>query len=168
MFNAWLPRSNVTPNRPSHHANDEGTAFKNPWPSAEAPTWAELLQTKFPLGWYDDLAKKHARTRDVKVVIPDWGAADLNSRGLKRERCIVGTWLGHAGVIAELPLEGSAGNKSFWVVYDPIFSLRAGPTQYTGPQRLKPTPCQVTDLPGIGSGLLFMLVADEAQVVTWL
>jgi N-acyl-phosphatidylethanolamine-hydrolysing phospholipase D len=154
MNTAWSPWAGTTSNRPSHHANDEGTAFRNPWPSAEAPTWTELLQTRFPLGWYDDLAKKHPGTRDVKVVVPDWGASNLKDRGLTKGNCVVGTLLGHAGAITELPLEGTAGEggekRSFWVVYDPIFSLRAGPTPYTGPQRMKPAPCQVTDLPGTG------------------
>ena len=152
---AWAA-SNNNPNRPAHHANDQGTAFKNPWPSAEAPTWAELLESKFPLGWYDDLARKHPGTRDVKVVVPDWGASNLKERRLARNNCIVGTTLGHAGTIAKIPLEGTqeedGEKKSFWVVVDPIFSLRAGPTQYTGPQRMKPPPCLVSDLPGNRDG----------------
>jgi N-acyl-phosphatidylethanolamine-hydrolysing phospholipase D len=116
---------------------------------------AELLQAKFPLGCY----KEHLGTKDVSVVVPDWGASDLKKSGLTRERSIVGTTLAHAGVITEFPLEGTGnweGGKSFWVVYDPIFSLRAGPTQYTGPKRLRPPPCQVTDLPGIGTRFLLV------------
>ncbi|KAF4627175.1 hypothetical protein G7Y89_g10981 [Cudoniella acicularis] len=152
MLSSWLSQSSAIQTRPAHHADGEAKAFKNPWPSAEAPTYSELLQTKFPLGWYDNLAKKHPGTKDVKVVFPDWGVSDLNRRGLDKNRCIVGTSLGHAGVITELPLEGTAENggdkKSLWIVYDPIFSPRAGPTRYTGPQRLRPPPCQVTDFPG--------------------
>ncbi|KAG8872348.1 hypothetical protein FRB97_007717 [Tulasnella sp. 331] len=34
------------------------------------------------------------------------------------------------------------------IFFDPIFSLRAGPTQYTGPKRMFPAPCQAKDLPG--------------------
>lgn len=90
------------------------------------------------------------------MVKPDWGESNLKTRGLTKSKCIIGTSLGHAGVISELPLEGTEGGsdkkgdkKSLWVVYDPIFSDRAGPTQYTGPQRLRPPPCQVTDLPGM-------------------
>ncbi|TAQ85651.1 Phospholipase D [Chlorociboria aeruginascens] len=146
------PRVGSIPTRPAHHANDEGTAFKNPWPSADTPTWSEILQAKFPLGWYDDLTSKYPGTQDVEVVVPDWGVSSLKKRGLDREKCIVGTTLGHAGALMELPLEGTEGSeggkKSFWVLYDPIFSLRAGPTQYMGPQRMRPTPCQVDDLPG--------------------
>jgi hypothetical protein len=157
----WSPWSSSAPStRPSHWANDKGTAFKNPWPSADRPTWSELAQISFPLSWYTDLAAKHPQTHDVKVVVPDWGKAVLKAHGLEREKCIIGTTLGHAGAIAELPLQGSKGKESFWIVYDPIFSLRAGPTQYTGPQRMKAPPCQVTDLPGIGSRVSCILLAD--------
>ncbi|KAH8778032.1 Metallo-hydrolase/oxidoreductase [Hyaloscypha finlandica] len=159
MASSWCPWFSSPPlnNRPSHHANDSTTAFKNPWPSAEAPTLAELLQAKFPLGVYEDLAKKHPGTKDVSVVVPDWGASDLEKSGPERERSIVGTTLGHAGVITEFPLVGTGnweGEKSFWVVYDPIFSLRAGPIRYTGPKRLRPPPCQVTDLLGCDSVMI--------------
>jgi N-acyl-phosphatidylethanolamine-hydrolysing phospholipase D len=91
----------------------------------------------------------------VKVVVPDWGASTLKKRVLARDKCIVTTALGHAGVITEQSLENG---KSFYVVYDSIFSWRAGPTQYTGPLRLRGPPCQVTDLPGM---LLFPVYEDS-------
>jgi N-acyl-phosphatidylethanolamine-hydrolysing phospholipase D len=111
-------------NRPSHYANDSATAFKNPWPSAKALIFAELLQAKFLLGCYKDLAKKHPGTKDISVIMPDWGTSDLEKNGLNRERSIIGIMLGYTGIITEFPLEGG---KSFWVIYDPIFLLRAGP-----------------------------------------
>ena len=147
-FSPW----SKDPIRPPHHITNAlgATTFRNPWPSADAPTWTELLTAKWPLGWYEDLAKKHPGIKDVKVVTPDWGSSDLEKRGLEREKCVVATSLGHAGVITEIMPQGTGG-KSFWTVYDPIFSARAGPTQYTGPLREKPPPCQVTDLPGTNS-----------------
>ncbi|KAG4440612.1 hypothetical protein IFR05_003929 [Cadophora sp. M221] len=158
MSNTWSPFQKPNPNRPSHHTNNSGTGFKNPWPSAEAPSWSELLKSNFPLSFYPNLGKKHPEIRDVQVVVPDWGAADLKKRGLERESCVVGTTLGHAGVVTELPLEGTVGEKgekeSFWIVFDPIFSTRAGPTQYTGPGRMKKSPCQASDLPGCDAVLI--------------
>lgn len=153
---AWL--SSLLTNRPSRHTNDSAKVFKNPWPSAKAPTWAEL-RAKFPLAYYKDLMKDHPETKDISVVMPDWGASDLEKGGLARDRAIVGTTLGHAGIITELPLEGTGNleRKSFWVIYDPIFSLRAGPTRYIGPKRLRPPPCKVTDLPGTTQSLRFLL-----------
>ncbi|KAL3424143.1 NAPE-hydrolyzing phospholipase D [Phlyctema vagabunda] len=158
-----MPRSTSTP-RPAHHANNAGTLFRNPWPSAEKPTWTELLQSPNPLSWYSSHAlHKHDRARKLDVVKPDWGVSSLQKSGLEKEKCVTGTWLGHAGVMVELPIQGtrnavvdggpasaaivSHGKESLWVLFDPIFSFRAGPTQYTGPSRMKSSPCTANDLP---------------------
>jgi N-acyl-phosphatidylethanolamine-hydrolysing phospholipase D len=143
--------------RPAHHANDAGTAFKNPWPSADLPTWAELASNPFPLGWALSELQSNPKVRDVKVVRPDWGEAHLGA--LLTDRWIVATWLGHAAVLVQMPLEGTlaagglvggpAGEKKrLWMLFDPMFSTTAGPTQWTGPRRFRETPCQVADLPG--------------------
>lgn len=139
------------PPRPAHHANDIGTAFQNPWDSATAPSWTELLYKKsFPLEWYRDGFTGHAKARKLDVVVPDWGKSACKLRGLQKEKCIVGTWLGHAAALVELPLPLPSGGKdgSTYFLFDPIFSYRAGPTQYTGPARFNKTPCTVADLPG--------------------
>lgn len=163
--------------RPAHHANNSGTLFRNPWPSADKPTWNELVGISNAFSWYNNHnLHKNERAREIKVVTPDWGTASLNARGLKKEKCIIGTWLGHAGVMVELPLEGVLDNptrvlsriptgasssslanravRSLWILTDPIFSIRAGPTQWTGPSRMKPTPCEVSDLPGCDAVLI--------------
>lgn len=165
MTNTWSPFQKPDPNRPSHHTNNTRSSFRNPWPSAAAPTWSEIIKSSFPLSLYSDLGKKYPDVQDVKVVVPDWGEAGLRGRGLdgdeERDECIVGTTLGHAGVMVQVPLEGTMrmsdewgqkgeGRKErLWVVFDPIFSARAGPTQYTGPGRLRRAPCQVEDFPGM-------------------
>jgi len=163
MTNTWSPFQKPDPNRPSHHTNSTRSSFRNPWPSASAPTWTEILQLSFPLSLYSNLGKKYPDVQDVKVVDPDWGEGELKARGLdgekERNECIVGTTLGHAGVMVQVPLEGTmilggkgpkgdGGKERLWVVFDPIFSARAGPTQYTGPGRLRRAPCQVEDFPG--------------------
>ena len=131
--------------------------------SADAPTWTELASHKFPLGWANPALRTHAKARDVKIVKPDWGKAQLTALGEREaemDRCIVGTWLGHAGVLVEMPLEGSVGptglskKKRLWMLFDPIFSMRAGPTQWTGPKRLRESPCQVDNLPGCDAVLI--------------
>ena len=83
------------------------------------------------------------------MITPDWGASALKAKGSEKSRSIIGTWLGHASALAELPLMGTASpNQSLYLLFDPIFSLRAGPTQWTGPRRFNEPPCQVSDLPG--------------------
>jgi N-acyl-phosphatidylethanolamine-hydrolysing phospholipase D len=138
--------------RPAHWANTTGTAFQNPWPSAEAPTWSEAFQLSFPFSLYPTL-HKHSHARQIEVVQPDWGAASLKAQNLKERTkdCVIGTWLGHAGALVEFkPLVSSSREeeKSVHLLFDPIFSERAGPTAYTGPSRFKKSPCQVSDLPG--------------------
>src|SRR4051812_8992612 len=106
---ASSPETHLARLPPTHHANDSSTAFKNPWPSAMAQTWAELAMQKFPLAWPQPLAelRTHAKAKEVKVVKPDWGKAQLEEKGLQREKCMVGTWLGHAGVLVEMGIRDS-------------------------------------------------------------
>lgn len=140
--------------RPAHWANDQGTAFKNPWPSATLPAWNELLRKPLPLANYDKGFHAKAKTNERKLVVPDWGKASLESQSLERTETVIGTWLGHAGALVEIPPLGNssagsaASSRSSWLLFDPIFSQRAGPTQYTGPSRLIQPPCKVDDLPG--------------------
>src|ERR1700760_3501888 len=124
--------------RPSHHLNGSATSFQNPWPSAGRPTWAELLKVSFPLGWYSDAPDLPSHVRPVKVVKPDWGAPSLRSLKEQNPKSnhVIATWLGHAGALAEFPPTASQ-DESVYVLFDPIFSVRAGPTQYTGPSRLR-------------------------------
>ncbi|KAK4705420.1 N-acyl-phosphatidylethanolamine-hydrolyzing phospholipase D, partial [Phenoliferia sp. Uapishka_3] len=141
--------------RPSHHANDTRSSFKNPWPSAQPPSWSELAQGGFPLAWAHPNLRAHPHARDVKIVKPDWGrdsdSADPVREGKGKGKDIIGTWLGHACAFVEMPWTGKAadGNEeTVKLLFDPIFSSRAGPTQFTGPSRITPAPCQVGDLPG--------------------
>lgn len=147
-----MRRSTSSARRPAHHANSTASSFTNPWPSAGKATYSELFASSFfPLGWYGEPLHKHDRAREIEVVEPDWGTAALNEKGLRLEDSIIGTWLGHAGAMVRIPLAGigkkGADKDSLWLLFDPIFSSRAGPTQYTGPQRINKSPCQVTDLP---------------------
>ncbi|TID27026.1 N-acyl-phosphatidylethanolamine-hydrolyzing phospholipase D [Venturia nashicola] len=138
--------------RPSHWANSTGTAFKNPWPSANPPTWSEAFELSFPFSLYPNL-HTHSHARPIEVVEPDWGEASLKAQGIDQgaRDCVIGTWLGHAGVLVEFtPLTCSTveKEKSVYLLFDPIFSERAGPTAYTGPSRVRKSPCRISELPG--------------------
>jgi N-acyl-phosphatidylethanolamine-hydrolysing phospholipase D len=172
-------RTSSASTRPAHHANNSATLFQNPWPSADKPSWSELLTISNPLSWYNNHnLHENPQAREIQVLKPDWGTSSLKNRGLEKEKCVIGTWLGHAGVMVEIPVEGiqdvnpsgtssrvstgysasslpgEGGKKSLWILFDPIFSTRAGPNQYTGPSRMKPTPCQASDLPACDAVLI--------------
>jgi N-acyl-phosphatidylethanolamine-hydrolysing phospholipase D len=137
--------------RPAHHVNDSATSFQNPEPSGWAPTWTELASLSFPLGWYPPEPETPSNIRPVKVVQPDWGAGSIKIREASgsSSEYLVATWLGHAGTMVEFPpLESSTATGSSFILFDPIFSVRAGPTQYIGTSRLRQSPCQAADLPG--------------------
>ncbi|SCV72141.1 BQ2448_4835 [Microbotryum intermedium] len=159
--------------RPSHHANDNKSSFKNPWPSASVPLLSEMIAGGLPIGLPHRHLHKHPKARALQVVRPDWGAAKLSHEfsknktpceGLKKEGKLLGTWLGHASAWCEVPLVagegGQAEPRSAKVLFDPIFSGRAGPTAYTGPVRLKHSPCQADELPGCDAVLISHNHAD--------
>jgi N-acyl-phosphatidylethanolamine-hydrolysing phospholipase D len=177
------------PPRPSHHVIHPLTgtlSFKNPWPSASAPSASELLFGGAWLGWPKVHLHHHPKARELQVVEPDWGREKVKELKTEAEKqgkgdkvqFARGTWLGHASVYVELPVdvpndsfatalrrkkraEGKAGEGekddaeveddevTLKMLFDPIFSERAGPTSYTGPGRLRPPPCKVEDLPGV-------------------
>lgn len=48
--------------------------------------------------------------------------------------------------LVSLPEDG-ASSGPIRLLFDPIFSDRAGPSQWTGPKRALPPPCPIEDLP---------------------
>ncbi|GAA6030718.1 hypothetical protein JCM8097_006287 [Rhodosporidiobolus ruineniae] len=177
------------PPEPAHHTlNLLGQPrFRNPWPSAARPPLSEWVFKPW-LEWYDADKLLQTGIEDVRVVKPDWGERELRRRrrkererwmpppvsalqggkGAEREKeYVTGTWLGHAGAYATIPLSPPAFSSSasssassstspaaseadkLHLLFDPIFSPRAGPTSWLGPKRAKDPPCEVEDLPGV-------------------
>ncbi|GAA5925233.1 uncharacterized protein JCM15063_004963 [Sporobolomyces koalae] len=112
---------------------------------------------------------------DVRVheleIKEDARRRNEGDNGRKRPKYLRGTWLGHAAAYVEIPLEDDSETEkesvkdsdeetrtqkrnTIKLLFDPIFSERAGPTSYTGPGRLRPPPCQAQDLPGVDAILI--------------
>ncbi|BGP40303.1 hypothetical protein JCM10449v2_004262 [Rhodotorula kratochvilovae] len=200
-----IPPENDEPpaERPPHHVVHPLTgtlSFRNPWPSASAPTASELLFGGAWLGWPKLHLSKHPKARELKVIDPgDWGRAKVRELRAAAEKDGKGskvgfarsTWLGHAAALVQIPLDippdplaalrrrsaenepaegdvrsggegaveeedqyGEEEGTTLKLLFDPIFSERAGPTAYTGPGRLKASPCGVKDLPGVDAVLI--------------
>ncbi|WVO16258.1 hypothetical protein L204_103932 [Cryptococcus depauperatus] len=85
------------------------------------------------------------REPPVRVIDPTWG-----NEFDKEERV---TWLGHAGVLVQLPwgkdVKGEQRGGMCGLLFDPIFSYRCSPTQYAGPARYLDPPCTVSMLPAV-------------------
>ncbi|KLO19612.1 Metallo-hydrolase/oxidoreductase, partial [Schizopora paradoxa] len=99
------------------------------------------MVANIPIEWAKELTG-HAQ-RPVKVVKPyfvDGGAGLLSSS--RSDRSIKAIWLGHASFLVELPSKQR-------LLFDPIFSDRAGPSAWTGIRRRLPPPCTVEDLPAV-------------------
>lgn len=142
--------SSSTPPRPAHWANDAGTLFQNPWPSGKEVAWSELIDGKLPVSFHN-----RPVSEDITVVKPDWGKSALHGEpGKSVNDYMIATWLGHSGALVEIPSAASGSSRkagalnSVYLVFDPIFSQRAGPSPWIGPARFRKTPCSVSELPG--------------------
>lgn len=78
----------------------------------------------------------------LKVVTPDLSFDNASTNAKV-------TWLGHAGMLVQLPPLSSGRGRPVRCVFDPIFSQRSSPIQGAGPTRHYPAPCKVEDLPEI-------------------
>lgn len=165
----WLSYFSGVPDKRRRRASkkaaaegDDISGFKNPWPSFHKATRQELWQS---LEWGEDtdpaidLAASHlpdaspaagaSISRDrlqqaaglLQVEKPDF-SFDPDAGNAKT------TWLGHAGVLLQLPaLE--KGGRPVRVIFDPIFSERASPSQRLGPTRSYAPPCRLEELPPV-------------------
>lgn len=173
-WSSYLPSWSLSLAHTRPSLQPEGTiaGFRNPWPSWHKPTKAEMLSsfewgpdtdpcidlaashlTKFP---EPDPASKRPRFSDVDdKTSPGAKAArllqvenpDFSFPSSATTRAKV-TWIGHAGVLVQLP-PMEEGERPLRFLFDPIFSERCFPSEYIGPVRSYPSPCDIQDLPEI-------------------
>ncbi|GAA94938.1 hypothetical protein E5Q_01593 [Mixia osmundae IAM 14324] len=124
--------------KPDHHHASGG--FKNPWPSADGPGVTSLF-SRFPLELISRLDE--SEVRQVNVV-----PCRFDDEGKAGSEKLRATWLGHAGVLVQLPAV-RADVRSIRILFDPIFSYRSSPVGFIGPARRQESPCTVEDLPEI-------------------
>lgn len=136
--------------------------FRNPWPSFHKATAQEVFQA---LEWgadadptielaashlpnpssSDSIRRKSAQL--LQVENPDFSFDPSGGQHAKT------TWLGHAGMLLQLPALKQDGSP-IRIIFDPIFSQRASPSQFAGPIRSYEPPCKLEELPPIDIFLL--------------
>ncbi|VDD83171.1 unnamed protein product [Mesocestoides corti] len=113
--------------------------FANPW-----DTWKDTrLHAAFVLGFnsgdpdYSPSPSDPRLPMDLPIRKPKFGPVlpNASTAGIRL------TWLGHASVLVYI--------DGVNVLCDPVFSERCSASQYFGPRRYRPPPCQVKDLPQV-------------------
>ena len=119
---------------PSHHRAD---GFQNNYIEFERKSLMDLLS------WRWQSARQglpRAPARPIPTVRPDLAFLRSNAAAGSAMQPAV-TWIGHATVLAQL--------GGINLLTDPIFSERASPMQWVGPQRAQPPGVALADLPRI-------------------
>ena len=147
------------------------TGFQNPWPSWVKP---DIWQSLAGLEWegqeqHDtkgDGSSGNSQDPDFEVGIEedvDW-APPTSSSSVKV------SWLGHAGVLLQLPSlganDGAKTQRPLRILFDPIFSQRCSPLAFAGPSRYFPAPAPVTDLANIDFVLISHNHYDHLDLAT--
>jgi len=115
-----------------HHLQN-GKGFDNPWDSWENRAGPELLKMILTRRWKGEANIPDTTPPTVVVRKPEF----LPTRKTPSLRA---TWLGHACYLVEFP-------SGLRVLFDPVFSCRCSPSQWFGPKRYTPAPCDIDQLP---------------------
>ncbi|CAH7682820.1 beta-lactamase superfamily domain-domain-containing protein [Phakopsora pachyrhizi] len=135
--------NNLKPTPTHHHPN--GTSFRNPWPSSSSSPSSVGLNQLFNGSIRIEMARRiESDVEPIRTVESQlesfYKDGDVNDDGCG----LVGTWIGHAGFLIQLPdlktedLKG--GSIRIRLLFDPIFSNRAGPNQFIGTRRFQSAP----------------------------
>ncbi len=119
---------------PSHHAPDGTFKYPDHWP----------LQYKPPA--ITDLFKFSRQMRNTTLPIPTQEQLPIQTVDLKQihnpdPTKIQYTWIGHSTFLVQY--------NGVNILTDPVFSDRASVVQFMGPQRFRPVPCTIEQLPPI-------------------
>ena len=121
---------------PPHHDPEGG--FRNPWPTGALPGRSELLRW-----WWERAARDLGASAGDAALAPARPAA-AHPRAEPDELRV--TWVGHSSFLVQL------GGLN--LLTDPVFSRRASPLGFAGPERLTPPGIPLEALPPVDAVLL--------------
>jgi N-acyl-phosphatidylethanolamine-hydrolysing phospholipase D len=121
------------PGLPRHHREDG--SFQNNYQAFEPKSLAELLRWRWGAA---RAGLPKPPLAPIPVVAPELDFVHANT-GAAQQPAV--SWIGHATVLAQL--------GGLHVLTDPIFSPRASPLSFVGPQRQQPPGIALDQLPAI-------------------
>jgi len=129
LLSGCLTTSETPPSRPAHHTDD---GFQNPHLGAIGKSPWSFLKMKY----FGDqpFADHAAQAHTVPVATP----GDTHNKAIAKPQI---TWIGHSTFLIQY--------QGINILTDPMFSRRASPVSFAGPERLVELPIAQTELPEI-------------------
>ncbi|KAJ3505933.1 hypothetical protein NLJ89_g7154 [Agrocybe chaxingu] len=146
-----LPSKNPNPipegQKPDHWADKDGCSFVNPWKSWVPHKITEQLRLLPTVLHFPSPPKDIAQRLPIRR--PTWGN-EAKSQTEGGNNKLKATWLGHACFLVEFPRRNlGEDDRGVRVLFDPVFSDRCSPSQWIGPKRFTPPPCNIEDIPEV-------------------
>ncbi|TKY89320.1 hypothetical protein EX895_001851 [Sporisorium graminicola] len=129
-----------TPDLEHASQNQTGTESKPDPKGPQSSSW--FMHQAVPA------ATPYTRQQKIKMASKQLLTIQQPSFDFTSDQRLKATWLGHAGVLVQLPALSSKGGP-IRILFDPIFSQRCSPTQIAGPIRSYAAPCSVSSLPPV-------------------
>ncbi len=133
----------MPPVRPPHHGPDG--RFRNPWPDSEPRGFKDVMR------WMQERRAHSRAPTPVRGSFPT--ATPVVTRPRARANEHTATWIGHSTILLQ------AGGLN--IITDPVFSARAFPVQWLGPQRVMPPAMAIEALPPLDIVLLSHIHYDH-------
>ncbi|KAI0688993.1 beta-lactamase superfamily domain-containing protein [Cytidiella melzeri] len=135
--------SHESGDKPAHHVDG---GFVNPWPSFRLKfNWT--FPFRVGANQICNQPKVPANMASlIPVHAPNWGLGESPT-------AVKATWLGHACYLVELPAPEGA-KRGARIIFDPALSHRCFSSEYLGPARITPVPCEIEDIPELDAIVL--------------
>ncbi|SJX63047.1 related to FMP30-mitochondrial inner membrane protein with a role in maintaining mitochondrial morphology [Sporisorium reilianum f. sp. reilianum] len=121
-------------------------------PSRAGPSTNDDPRAALPSSWFTPQTASpttpYTRQQKIKIASKQLLTIQQPAFDFEHGSKLKATWLGHAGVLVQLPPLSGKG-EPIRILFDPIFSQRCSPTQIAGPIRSYAAPCAVSSLPPI-------------------
>ncbi|KAG2374475.1 hypothetical protein C9374_010759 [Naegleria lovaniensis] len=112
--------------------------FKNPWDGFKQPSTSDVFKFQREMALNKQIIPSNDELPQIKPNINLLNSPDMQS--IRGDGAQV-TWIGHSTFLVQY--------RGVNILTDPVFSDRCSPVQFMGPNRIKPLPITIENLPTI-------------------